>query len=53
MNKLTKQYQLWIFSDGGYHLTECDTLIDCINETKYTDDWYITKRVDIIINEKE
>jgi hypothetical protein len=53
MNKITKQYQLWTFSDGGYHLTEFDSIEDCINETKYTNDWYITKKVDIIIKEKE
>ena len=52
MNRFTKQYQLWTRSDG-YTFTEFDTIEEAVTAVRYSDDWYITKKVDIIINEKE
>lgn len=43
MKTPTKEYILWVYSDGGYHPTECDTLETALTAVKYTDDWYVTK----------
>lgn len=51
MKKLTKQYQVWKYSDYGYHLEEFDTLEECLTSEKWTDDWYVTKLVDFEIKE--
>ncbi|MDD5407085.1 MAG: hypothetical protein PHE73_09130 [Sulfurovaceae bacterium] len=53
MNKLTKQYQVWIL-DGcsGYNLTEYDTLQEALEAVKYTNDYYITKKVEYTVIEK-
>lgn len=52
MKDLNKKYQVWAYnSDGGYSLYEYDTLDECIMSTKYTDNWYITKKVEIKIDE--
>lgn len=53
MKKLIKKYQLWTYSDGGYNLNEFDTIEECIEDVTehFTNDWYITKRVDIDFKE--
>lgn len=51
MKKLEKQYQLWIRCDYGYTLNEFNSLEECLLAEKYTNDWYITKRVEIKVEE--
>lgn len=53
MKSLDKQYQLWTYSDYGYHLEEFDTLQEILLAPKHTDDWYVTKRVDFQVVETE
>lgn len=53
MNKFKKKYQVWARSDYKYLFQEFDTLEECIACEKYTEDWYITKRVDMEITDKE
>lgn len=43
MKKFSKEYQVWEWSDGGYQLTEFDTLEEAVLSQKYTDNWYVTK----------
>lgn len=53
MNKLEKNYQLWYYSDGGYHVKEFDKLKELsihLSES-YTSDFYITKKCDLEIYE--
>lgn len=52
MNTFKKQYQLWTYSDGGYHPTEFDTLGECLIE-RYTTDFYITKKTHINVTDAE
>lgn len=49
MKKFKKKYQLWTRGDSEYSFSEFDTIEECIQDVTsyYTDDWYITKRVDI------
>lgn len=51
MKELTKQYQLWTYMDGGYQLTEYDTIEKCLLADKYSYQWFITKKVDFKIEE--
>lgn len=53
MKKSIKKYQLWHYSDGGYHLKEFDDLNDLPNliSDVYTADFYITHKLDITIEE--
>ena len=53
MKLLTKKYQVWTYNgDGGYSMQEYDTAEEAILATKYSSDWYITQRVELIIKEK-
>ena len=53
MRTLHKPYQVWTDSGGeGFSLQEYDTLEECLTCEKYTSTWYITKRVDIKIEER-
>ncbi len=47
-----KKYQLWTYSDGGYHLKEFDTLEAAMEEDKYGSNFYITKSVSFEVVEK-
>jgi len=51
MKRLTKEYQAWSYADWGYHLAEYDTLSEALTATRYSDDWYITRRVDFKVVE--
>ena len=44
----TKKYILWLYSDGGYHPTEYDTVEEVLLAEKYTSDFYITESVNDI-----
>ena len=52
MKKFTKQYQRWNYADGQYSPVEFDTLEDAMLSESYDDNWYITKKIDIVISEK-
>jgi len=49
---LQKEYQLWIYMDGGYQLTEYDYLEEVLLAEKHSCDWYVTKRVDYSVREQ-
>lgn len=48
MNKPTKKYILWVYSDSGYHPTEFDTVEEALLAEKYTRDFYITESINRI-----
>lgn len=53
MQELKKKYQYWTRSDGNtWDLTEYDTLEEIVKLVKYND-FYITKKVDMEITDKE
>lgn len=43
-----KKYILWLYSDGGYHPTEFDTVEEALLAERYTSDFYITESVNRI-----
>ena len=48
MNKLNKEYQLWIKMDYGYNLEEFDTfdeLMECMGRICFTSDCLSQKRL--------
>lgn len=48
MQKPTKKYILWTYSDGGYHPTEFDTVEEALIADKYGSAWYLTESVNRI-----
>ena len=47
-------YQLWIYyGTEGFQFVEFETLEEVIAEPKYSYDWYVTKKVDLVITENE
>ncbi len=52
MKEFTKKYQRWNYADGQYSPTEFDTLQEAMLAESFSDNWYITKKVDIYISER-
>ena len=48
MQKPTKRYILWTYSDGGYQPTEYDTVEEALLADKYGAAWYLTESVNRI-----
>ena len=48
MQKPTKRYILWIYSDGGYQPTEYDTLEEALLAEKFSSAWYLTETINHI-----
>lgn len=48
MQKPSKRYILWIYSDGGYQPTEYDTVEEALLADKYGSAWYLTEAVNRI-----
>jgi len=53
MSELKTPYQLWYYSDGGYHLKELKDLNELPNALSelFTNDYYITSKVVLDIKE--
>jgi len=54
MEKLEKKYQLWQYNEcENYTFDGFDTIEEAMLAPKYTQEWFITKRVDIEIRDTE